>query len=110
MERDVARAAFADGRYALADVFLVSDIDAATLRSRRDSDPLRTRRNFERHILLRDALLRWYRAVEELEPGRVVFGLPEDPGIPPSLVAKGRRAVRSGPRLFDALLSKIEER
>src|SRR5205814_9790525 len=37
-------------RSALADLFLVSDIDDATLRARRDADPTRTRRNFERHV------------------------------------------------------------
>lgn len=46
MQRDVAREAFAAGRYALADVFLVADIDIATLRARRDADATRTRRNF----------------------------------------------------------------
>ena len=60
MQRDAARDAFATGRYALADVFLVANVDDATLRARRDADPSRTRRNFERHVLLRDALLRWY--------------------------------------------------
>jgi len=77
MQRDAARDAFATGRYALADLFLVSNVDDATLRTRRESDPSRTRRNFERHVLLRDSLLRWYSAIDRLEPGgRVVFGLP----------------------------------
>ena len=35
MQRDAARDAFASGRYALADVFLVSDVDVATLRAPR---------------------------------------------------------------------------
>src|SRR5881392_1763433 len=83
------------GRYALADVFLVSDIDDMTLRARRDADPTRTRRNFERHVQLRDALQRWYRAIDRLEPGRVVFGLP-DAGITPDLLARGKRRTRSG--------------
>jgi hypothetical protein len=106
MQRDVAREAFAAGRYALADVFLVSDIDDATLRKRRESDPSRTRHNFERHLLLRDSLLRWYRAVDRLEPGRVVFGLPPE-GITPDLLAKGKREVRSGLELFDHLMREL---
>lgn len=106
MQRDVARNAFAAGRYALADVFLVSDVDAATLRARRGNDPSRSRRNFERHVLLRDSLLRWYRAIECLDPGRVVFGLPAD-GITPELLAKGKRATRSGPELFDRLMREL---
>jgi hypothetical protein len=106
MQRDVARVAFAANRYALADLFLVSDVDEATLRARRDVDATRSRRNFERHVLLRDELLRWYRAIDRLEPGRVVFGLPVD-GITPYLRAKGKRARRSGHELFDRLLSEL---
>lgn len=106
MQRDVARDAFASGRQALADLFLVSDIDDATLRARRDADPTRTRRNFERHVRLRDALLRWYRAIDRLESGRVVFGLPET-GLAPDLLAKGKRATPSGLELFDRLMSEL---
>jgi len=106
MQRDAARDAFATGRYALADLFLVSNVDDATLRTRRESDPSRTRRNFERQVLLRDSLLRWYSAIDRLEPGgRVVFGLPA--GITPDLLAKGKRARRSGPELFDRLMSEL---
>jgi len=105
-QRDAARDAFASGRYALADVFLVSDADDATLRVRRDADPSRTRRNFERHVLLRDSLLRWYSAIDRLEPGRVVFGLPAG-GITPELIAKGKRTTRSGRGLFDRLMKEL---
>ena len=105
-QRDAARDAFASGRYALADVFLVSDVDDATLRVRRDADPSRTRRNFERHVLLRDSLLRWYSAIDRLEPGRVVFGLPAG-GITPELIAKGKRTTRSGGALFDRLMKQL---
>jgi len=106
MQRDAAREAFASGRYALADVFLVSDVDIDTLRARREADPSRTRRNFDRHVLLRDTLLRWYGAIDRLEPGRVVFGLPAG-GIAPELVAKGKRARRSGLELFDELMKEF---
>jgi hypothetical protein len=105
-QRDAARDALASERYALADVFLVSDVDDATLHARRDADPSRTRRNFERHVLLRDSLLRWYSAIDRLEPGRVVFGLPAA-GITPDLIAKGKRARRSGLELFDHLMSEL---
>lgn len=105
-QRDVARDAFASGRYALADLFLVSDVDDATLRARRDADPLRRRGNFERHVLLRDSLLRWYRAIDRLEPGRVVFGLPVE-GITADLLALGRRERRSGLDLFEDLMREL---
>jgi hypothetical protein len=69
LQREASREAFSAGRYALADLYLVSDVDEATLRARRDADKTRTRRGFERHVLLRDSLLHWYRAIDELEPG-----------------------------------------
>ena len=105
-QRDAAREAFASGRYGLADLFYVSDVDDVTLRARRDADPTRSRGNFERHVRLRDSLLRWYRAIDHLEPGRVVVGLPSD-GLAPDLLAKGERRLRSGPELFDRLLSAL---
>jgi hypothetical protein len=105
--REVAREAFAAGRYALADLYLVSDIDADVLRARRDADGTRTRRNFERHVLLRDALIRWYRAVDALEPGRVVFGLP-DGGLTARMLAMGKRTSRVGADVFDGLVRELE--
>jgi len=106
MQRDAARGAFAEGRYALADVYVVSDIDAETLRAWRDADSSRTRRNFERHVRLRDALLGWYRAIDQLEPGRVVFGLPDE-GITRAMLAKGKRTTKLGPEMFDRLMGVL---
>ena len=68
LQREASRAAFSAAEYALADLYLVSDVTEATLRTRRDADTTRQRRGFERHVLLRDALLRWYRAIDELDP------------------------------------------
>jgi hypothetical protein len=106
LQREVSREAFSVGDYALADLYLVSDVDEVTLRARRDADPTRTRRGFERHVLLRDSLLRWYRAIDELEPSRVHFGLPES-GLTPDLLALGTRSVRSGSALFDRLMHAL---
>jgi hypothetical protein len=107
LQREASRAAFSAGRYALADLYLVSDIDEATLRARREADKTRTRRGFERHVLLRESLLRWYRAIGELEPGRVRIGLP-DTGLTPDLLALGPRQVRSGADLFERLLTRLD--
>ena len=104
--RDVAREAFVAGRYGIADLIYVSDVDEATLRARRDADTMRTRRNFERHVKLRESLIGWYRAVDALEPGRVVFGLPET-GIDPNLLTLGPRTTRSGAALFEKLLAAL---
>ena len=106
LQRDAAREAFAAGRYALADVVLVAEVDAGTLRARREADTTRTRRNFEVHVKLRDTTISWYRAIDRLEPGRVVFGLPAN-GLTPQLIAKGKRANRSGLDLFDRLMSEL---
>ena len=107
LQRDAAREAFAAGRYGLADLFFVSDVDAAPLRARHDVDTTRTRSNFETHMLLRDSLLRWYGAIDALEPGRVIFGLP-DPGLAPQLLALDPRRERSGTELFDRLVASLQ--
>jgi hypothetical protein len=107
LQREAARKAFSAGEYALADLYLVSDIDEATLRARRDADTTRTRRGFERHVRLRDSLLRWYRAIDELEAGRVRFELPET-GLTPDLLAVGPRRVRSGADLFERLRARLD--
>ncbi len=107
LQREASRAAFGAGEYALADLYLVSDVTEATLRARRDADTTRTRRGFGRHVLLRDSLLQWYRAIDELEPGRVRFGLPVA-GLTPDLLAIGPRRVRSGADLFERLLARLD--
>jgi hypothetical protein len=107
LQREASRQAFSAGDYALADLYLVSDIDETTLRARRDADTTRTRGGFERHVLLRDSLLRWYRAINELEPGRVRFGLP-DSGLTPDLLTLGPRQLRSGADLFERLLARLD--
>lgn len=106
LHREASLEAFSAGEYALADLYLVSDVDEATLRARRDTDTTRTRGGFERHVRLRDSLLRWYRAIDELEPGRVRFGLPEA-GLTSDLLSIGPRRVRSGPELFERLLALL---
>ena len=106
LQREASREAFSAHRYALADIYLVSAIDEPTLRARRDGDATRRRGGFERHVKLRDSLLRWYRAIDDLEPGRVHFELP-DSGLTPDLLAVGPRRVRSGAELFDRLLALL---
>jgi hypothetical protein len=106
LERETSRAAFAAGRYALADAVIYADVDEATLRARRDADTTRKRRNFEIHVRLRESSLRWYRAIDALEPGRVIFGLPDE-GLTPAILALGARRERSGAALFDRLLSLL---
>jgi hypothetical protein len=104
--REHTREGFTAGRYALADLFLITDIDEVTLRERRKQDATRTRGGVEGHASSRDSLARWYRAIDDLEPGRVRFGLP-DQGLTQDLLGIGPRRVRSGAALFDALLNAL---
>ena len=107
LARDAARDAVASARYGFADLAFVSDADEATLRARRDADTTRSRRNFERHVRLRDTTLDWYRAIATLDPRRVVFGLPDD-GIREEHLALGPRPDRYDVVLFDRLVATLE--
>lgn len=107
LQREASRAAFSAGENALADLYLVSDIDQATLRAHRDADTTRKRGGFETNLRLRDSVLRWYRAIDDLEPGRVRFGLPQA-GLTQDLLAVGPRKVRSGAELFQRLLDRLD--
>jgi hypothetical protein len=91
------------GRLGLADAVLVGLPDVATLRSRRDEDPTRRRRNFATHVQLREPLRQWYAALDDLDPGRVVWDLPA--GGVPELPAP--RPGRTCPGLLDALIDAL---
>ncbi len=102
-ELAVARVAIRTGRLGLADAVLVGLPDVATLRSRRDEDPTRRRRNFATHVQLREPLRQWYAALDDLDPGRVVWDLPA--GGVPELPAP--RPGRTCPGLLDALIDAL---
>ena len=101
-ERDLNRAAFAEGRLGFADLYLVSPIGADAARAQRDADPHRRRRNFDLHVRLGPALIDWYGAIETILPGRVVWELPED-GVP----AAAARDKAGDLVLFDALMARL---
>jgi hypothetical protein len=96
-----ARHAFANGSLGFADLVLISIPAAAILRAQGDADTSRRRKAFALHSTLAEPLRSWYEAVEALEPGRVVWGLPAN-GLPRS--SPGPRARRSDPALLDQLL------
>ncbi len=102
-ELAVVRVAVRTGRLGLADAVLVGLPDVATLRSRRDQDPTRRRRNFATHVQLREPLRQWYATLDQLDPGRVIWELPAD-GVP-KLPAP--RADRTCPDLLDALVDAL---
>lgn len=70
------RQTIADGRIGFANHYLIADTDAETARRQAMTDTARRRRNFDRHALLRPALLEWYAAIDTVLPGRVQLGLP----------------------------------
>ncbi len=96
-----ARYAFASGGLGFADLVLISIPTTAILQTQPDADTSRRRKNFALHSTLAEPLRYWYQAVEALEPGRVVWGLPAN-GLPRSSL--GPRARRSDPKLLDQLL------
>ena len=102
LERDLTRRAVRDGRLGFADLYLVKPIAPDAARRQRDSDPSRTRRNFELHVRLGPPLIEWYRAVEAILPGRVRWDFPEQ-GIP----AADPRARDEDAQLFDALIGRL---
>jgi hypothetical protein len=101
--REASRPAFAAGRLGIADLMLVTIPDRDALIRRRAGDTSRPRRNFDLHIQLTAAIAEWYRAIEQLDPGRVTWHLPAE-GLPGKL---SPREPRSGIQLFDALLARL---
>ena len=104
-ERELAvlRVAFRTGRLGLADAVLVGVPDLATLRTRRDDDTSRRRRNFATHVQLREPLRQWYATLDALDPGRVIWELPPE-GVPK---LPEPRTGRTDPELLDALIAAL---
>jgi hypothetical protein len=103
-ELAVLRVAFESGRLGLADAVLIELPDTETLQARRDADGTRRRRNFATHVQLREPLRQWYETVDALDPGRVIWRLPED-GVPNKLPEP--RAGRCSVALLDALVEAL---
>ena len=100
---EASRPAFAEGQLGLADLMLVTIPDRDTLIRRRARDTSRRRRGFDLHIQLGAALAEWYHAIEQLDPGRVIWHLPAE-GLPGKL---SLREPRSGIQLLDTLLELL---
>ncbi|MCX4400056.1 hypothetical protein OG887_43865 (plasmid) [Streptomyces sp. NBC_00053] len=72
----------------------------SVLRTHRAGDTTRTRRNFETHVHLAAPLKEWYEALNDVDPGRVVWKWPEEP-LP------GKRRERYDLDLFDAWIDRL---
>lgn len=102
-ELAVLRAAFRAGRLGLADAVLVGLPETETLQTRRDGDETRRRRNFATHVQLREPLRQWYETVDALDPGRVIWRLPDE-GVPK---LPEPRTDRNSAALLDALVGAL---
>ena len=71
------RGAVERGQLGFADLFLIRSISPEQVRSQREGDPHRRRRNFEQHLQLMKPHHAWYEALSEVLPGRVRWQYPE---------------------------------
>jgi hypothetical protein len=84
-----------------ADLVLVATVEEDELRRRRDADATRGRHRFDLHVRLGGPLQQWYEALDTLEPGHVLFGLPDE------LPAAKQRPSRFSVELFDLLIAAV---
>ena len=67
------RARIEQGALAFPDLYVLLTATEAQLRRRRDGDTTRRRRNFEKHLRLVEPLRRYFAALRDAAPARVVF-------------------------------------
>lgn len=94
------RESIADQRLGIADLVLCSVPDSDVLAERKQGDTSRSRRNFATNAQLGAPLRDWYRALEEIDPGRVRWE------FPPALPDVASRA-RYDLDLFDSWMSRL---
>lgn len=88
------RAHLERGTLAFPDLYVVLTATEEQLRQRRTCDPTRTRRNFEKHLLLVEPLRRYFGALREAAPERAVI---VETGQRGSLVSRVTEALRGLP-------------
>jgi hypothetical protein len=59
------------GGLAFPDLYVTLTATEEQLRERRSGDPARSRRNFEKHLLMTGPLLRYFGELRDVAPGRV---------------------------------------
>ena len=67
------RAQVERGALAFPDLYVVLTASVEELRRRRDADATRRRRNFDKHLRLVEPLRRYFSALREAAPARVIF-------------------------------------
>lgn len=77
LELAATREAFAREQIGFADLYFVGLVDPSVARRRKQTDPDRSRRNFELHVRLQPSLITWYETLSGVLPGQVFFGFPD---------------------------------
>lgn len=103
----VTRQAFSERRLGFADLYLVKLIDPIVARHQRDNDQSRSRERFDLHVRLQPPLMEWYRALEMVLGGFVLWELPEKL---PDIMRFERNPKRHDLDVFDGLVDLISTR
>lgn len=107
------RAQLKSGALDFPDLYVILTATQEQLRQRRDSDPTRRRRNFEKHLRIVEPQRRYFAALREAAPSRVVF---MDSSRQSALVSRTLEALRRLPstppdseRLLDHITDWLRE-
>lgn len=106
-ELGAVREAMRRRQIGFADAVFLTLPEEGVLRRQKNSDATRPRRTFELHVRLRGPLEEWYRTLDHLRPGSVVWGLPPTgvADLVPALQPDGRYDVD----LLDALACRLPQ-
>lgn len=100
IESVLVREALVEKRIGFVDTVLVDFPSPEVLRERRDNDTSRERTDFELHLKLSEPMREWYRALDSVDPGRVL-------GWDVDIDTLRPRDRRYDASLFDALLATL---
>ncbi len=106
VEVEIHRDLFASEQVGLADMYFVTIPDRSTLLEQKTGDVTRSRKSFDLHSQLGSPLELWYKAIDSLDPGRVVWNFPDSMSTE-DVLRTPVRTTRSGVELFDQLLAKL---
>lgn len=99
------------GSLAFPDLYVLLRATEAQLRQRRSGDPTRTRRNFEQHLALIEPQRRYFAALNDAAPGRVLFRETTDretlvPAVHDAVTALESSSI-DGPQLLETLVDWV---
>ena len=104
----IYRAHLERGTLAFPDLYVVLVATEAQLRRRREGDPTRRRRAFEKHLRMLEPQRRYFAALQKADPPRVVFLDTADQASLVDRVTEAMRGLPSDPPDSMRLLDSIE--